>query len=332
MAAIKSKPPTPRPPKAKEVLPESKIPALHTGEVLRQAREARGITLDGVANELMIRRFYLEALENGSFKDLPERVYAVGFVKNYGTYLGMDTVALTDQFKREAFGARNVNNYQVDLSMPQPVIQSVVPNRSAIISAIVVLALLVSGIIFMTQGKKSSVSAIPEPAVTQDSAAPEITAPAATATATPAATTAAMPAMEFSTSAAPEAAATVTSATPAETAITPPADTESAATAAQKPVTNDVPPAALRVKNRRVLEALQSAWVEVRNDKGTTLFTSILKAGQILPLPDNTRILLTTGNAGGMRVIVDGKPQAVFGQVNEVKRNIPIENPATAQR
>lgn len=347
MAPIKQKSAALRTPKKEASAAESKLPTIHVGEVLRQAREERGVSLDAVADELMIRRFYLDALEAGSFKDLPERVYASGFVRNYATYLGLQPSSVVEQFKREAYGARNMSNYQVELNMPEPVVQSVVPNRSAIISAVVVLIVLVIGIVFMTQDKEPAVSAIPEPTATETAAAPAVEAPATGSVAAPAPTTAEgdvpaddVPAMEFTTPANGAAAVTTTTTQEAPVAAaateTAPAAVAAAATEEATPADTatpgDVPPAALRVKNRRVLEALQSAWVEVKNDKGVILFTSILKAGQILPLPDNVKIVVTTGNAGGLRMIADGKAQAPFGQANEVKRNIMLDPQDLPQR
>lgn len=282
-------------------------PGLPIGEVLRLAREERGLTMDMVSNELMIRRFYLEALENGALHDLPERVYATGFVKNYAQYLGLDTFALVEQFKKEAYGTRSSGGYQVELNMPEPVTHSVVPGRSALIGALFALILLGAGIVFFTQnGRKSTTSAIPPPAMGDEKPAPMAAG---------------------NTQAEPEAATGFASAeaTPEFTG----SQTETAAPIpAALPAAAAKPAPATNVQNRRVLEALQSSWVEVRDNKGTILFTSILKAGQLLPLPDNMRVTLTMGNSGGIRMILDGVPQPAFGQVNEVKRNIAIEAPA----
>lgn len=313
---------------------------MHVGEVLRQSREERDITLDMVADELMIRRFYLDALENGTFTDLPERVYAMGFVKNYANYLGLDAKAMMDQFKRDAYGARQGAHYQVELNMPEPVVHSVVPGRSAMLTAVVFLVLLIAGVIWLTQKDKTTVDTIPEPAPNQASiAVPELTdvpatAPVANAAEAPAFASAATaqnsttqePEGFVSATPAADAAVTATQETPAATDAASATDAKETSNDATAEAADETPAAVVpsTVKNHRVLEAVQSSWVEVRDEKNTILFTSILKAGQILPLPDNTRLTLTTGNAGGLRLIIDGKPQSVFGQANEVKRNIVI--------
>lgn len=330
-------------------------PTSHVGEVLRLAREERDITLDMVADELMIRRFYLDALENGVFHDLPERVYATGFVKNYANYLGLDSRALIEQFKRDAYGSRHGLPYQVTLNMPEPVVHSVVPGRSAMVTAVVVLGVLIAGVVWMTQKSHTAIDTIPEPApVAQEIVAPEVAdipvpaAPAVSnenpvAPAADAANAAANPdAVTGFVSAADASAVAATTDAVASDAAVPATDSNAAQTtsavaptveAAAAPSTETVsapaastetPVPAITVKNHRVLEAIQSSWVEVRDEKNTILFTSILKTGQILPLPDGARLNVTTGNAGGLRMLIDGKPQPVFGQPNEVKRNMVI--------
>ncbi|WP_406678481.1 helix-turn-helix domain-containing protein [Moorella sp. ACPs] len=71
------------------------------GEVLRSARQAKGLSLREVEEATKIRLRYLEALENGEYNQLPGRVYALGFVRSYARYLGLDVQAVVQQFKQE---------------------------------------------------------------------------------------------------------------------------------------------------------------------------------------------------------------------------------------
>jgi cytoskeletal protein RodZ len=71
------------------------------GEVLRTAREAKGVDLARVERETKIRERYLSALENGDYRDLPGSVYTKGFLRNYGTYLGLDPEYLIDLYRLE---------------------------------------------------------------------------------------------------------------------------------------------------------------------------------------------------------------------------------------
>jgi cytoskeleton protein RodZ len=60
------------------------------GQLLRQAREEKGVSLAQVERATRIRRDYLEALEAHEFSHLPATTYARGIVRNYAAYLGLD--------------------------------------------------------------------------------------------------------------------------------------------------------------------------------------------------------------------------------------------------
>jgi cytoskeletal protein RodZ len=75
------------------------------GEVLRAAREAKGVDLVRVERETKIRERYLSALERGEYRELPGSVYTRGFLRNYGAYLGLDPEYLIDLFRLETSSA-----------------------------------------------------------------------------------------------------------------------------------------------------------------------------------------------------------------------------------
>jgi hypothetical protein len=60
------------------------------GELLIQAREEQGLTLEDAERDTRIARRYLEALESEAFDVIPAPVYARGFLRSYSQYLGLD--------------------------------------------------------------------------------------------------------------------------------------------------------------------------------------------------------------------------------------------------
>ena len=56
-------------------------------QLLKQTRERYGQSLRDVSANLRIRLAYLQAIENGRFRELPGPTYAVGFVRSYAEYL-----------------------------------------------------------------------------------------------------------------------------------------------------------------------------------------------------------------------------------------------------
>jgi cytoskeletal protein RodZ len=75
------------------------------GEVLRAAREGKGVDLAKVERDTKIRERYLSALERGDYRDLPGAVYTKGFLRNYGAYLGLDPEYLIDLYRIESAAA-----------------------------------------------------------------------------------------------------------------------------------------------------------------------------------------------------------------------------------
>jgi cytoskeletal protein RodZ len=68
--------------------------SLEIGQQLRQAREARSLSLEQVSQATHIRINYLKAMEAGDFEDLPSPVQARGFLRAYASYLGLEASSL----------------------------------------------------------------------------------------------------------------------------------------------------------------------------------------------------------------------------------------------
>ena len=70
-------------------------------DILRSTREARGWSLEEVADMTRVRRAYLEAFEQAAYDVLPPRAFAIGYVKAYAKALGLDEETLADMYKRD---------------------------------------------------------------------------------------------------------------------------------------------------------------------------------------------------------------------------------------
>jgi cytoskeletal protein RodZ len=60
------------------------------GELFKQKRKERNLSLKEVESATSIRMVYLQAIEEGSVSKMLSPVYAEGFLKQYAAYLGMD--------------------------------------------------------------------------------------------------------------------------------------------------------------------------------------------------------------------------------------------------
>jgi cytoskeleton protein RodZ len=70
------------------------------GRALREARVARGITIEEVHERTKIRVRYLRAIEDEEWGLLPGSAYARGFIRAYATLVGLDAEALVEDFAR----------------------------------------------------------------------------------------------------------------------------------------------------------------------------------------------------------------------------------------
>lgn len=74
---------------------------IRVGQRLREARTAKGLTLEDVAQATKIRPAFLSAIERGEYHKLPSPSYAHGFVSNYAEYLGLPKREVLAIFRRE---------------------------------------------------------------------------------------------------------------------------------------------------------------------------------------------------------------------------------------
>jgi len=72
-------------------MPEITEETEYTGDLLRQVREARGLTIDQIANTTKIAIYYIRDLEAEEYEDLPAKVYVRGYLKQLAKLLKLDS-------------------------------------------------------------------------------------------------------------------------------------------------------------------------------------------------------------------------------------------------
>jgi cytoskeleton protein RodZ len=294
--------------------------APRVGADLRNARERLGWALPEVAAGLRIRLPYLEALEDGRIADLPGNAYALGFLRTYATALGLDPDELSRRFKAEAAAV----NRKTELAFPAPVPERGVPAGAVVLLGVVLaVGAYVGWYRLSGEGKLPAEAVAPVPArlaPLAEQAVPPSTppsGPAAAATPAPAASSVA------------SAAAPAVSPSSAAAALPPPAAAPTlpaaplAATAAAATSNAAVPPAP--DGTRIVLRAKADAWMQVRDRGGQVLLNRVLHPGDTWAVPVRANLLLTTGNAGGTEVLVDGSATPALGAPGAVRRDLPLD-------
>ena len=74
--------------------------AMTVGRYLKTERELQGQDLQQVAEMLRIQHSYLQAIEEGEIDQLPGPTYAVGFVRAYAEYLGLEGTRLPNASRK----------------------------------------------------------------------------------------------------------------------------------------------------------------------------------------------------------------------------------------
>ena len=270
------------------------------GADLRAARLRLGWQLPDVAHGLRIRLPFLEAIEDGRWSELPGNAYAVGFVRAYGTMLGLDADEVARRFRLEAGEV----NQKPRLSFPAPV-----PQRGAPAGAVVLLGLLLAAGAYVGWYRYSGGN---EAKVTQVAAPP------------PERLAAMAPQPQS-----PQVASILPSASPYPAPATaPPAPPPSIPVPVPVPVAIAPPApvvAAPAVTTRFVLRAKVGGFVLVKERLGKTLLRRAMTAGETWPVPAETDLLLTAGNAANLELLVDGKPGQPLGAPGAVLNDLPLD-------
>lgn len=257
------------------------------GQMLRAAREAKGLHLAMLSVALKVPTRQLEALENDQYDAFKGATFLRALAQSVCRHLGLDPTPVLAGLPKVAS----------PLSMPMRSVEPVVSTgastwrgaafRSKGISRRVLLlaALMLVGILALTWWPQVRQEAAAPPDVVQE------VAPAATA------------AQEEAS-----AAAETTAPMPAPVVAAEPA---------QKPAATDV--ASLSIGTSA------ETWVTVRDSQGANAFKRLLKAGESVKLDMAPPLFVYAGRADGLTLLWRGKPVDLqpYTQNNEVR--LPIK-------
>lgn len=81
------------------------------GEILKNAREKKGLTIEKLEATTHIVSRYITALENNEFNQLPGEIYIKGFIKNLSDKLSLDSKLLLERYNLQI----NENKFELEL-------------------------------------------------------------------------------------------------------------------------------------------------------------------------------------------------------------------------
>ena len=87
-----------------------------------------------------------------------------------------------------------------------------------------------------------------------------------------------------------------------------------------------------QMATRVSLRANAASWVELRRSNGDRLISQILSIGETFNVPREKGIRLTTGNAGGIDILIDGQLLAPLGPLGAVRRDVILDPDSLRKR
>ena len=287
----------------REISGDADAPLESVGQDLRKAREKRGEELEHISRLLKIRRDYLALLEEGAADSLPGRAYAIGFVRSYATYLGLDGNECVERLKAEIAGRGDTREPQVPAAAPPPEWMWLLQGQW-ILGGLLAIALLYAGyylIVSVTRVTEQPV--LPVPA----RLAAEAGLPPAPPEPTPAG----------------QASATVPA--PAAPATPTPAASSSASAAQAAPA---LPPGQTygtqNANSRITLRVHRPSLVTVAGANNRVFINRTLQPGDRYIVPDVTGLRLSAPDSGAVELIVDGTSVGFAGANGVVANGMPL--------
>lgn len=303
-------------------------PAFSLGAALKRARLRQQLELAEVEAQLRIRRIFLEAIETDRFEDLPGPAYITAFLRTYADLLGIPFQDVMERFERES---AEKAKQQPKRQLPSPVTENHLPSGVILVIGGLIAALsygcwvLFSGMAESPPGVVEDLSPPAEEILVQMGVEKPKTSPLI---ASDVVTPAPKPSSDtIPTAPLPEE--------PAQDSLSPSVETEVAAVDAPAPPVVAIPDppsgeifGTENANPRIVLRAEDGdCWFRIREADGRLVTERILRPGQSYQVPNRPDLTLSVGNAGALKLIVDGTTLPSLGSSGQVRNGIRL-NPA----
>lgn len=254
------------------------------GVQLRRAREARGMTVEGVGAAIKLAARQVEAIEADAYAELMNPTYARGFIRNYAALIGLDPKALLAQLDQQQVRATPQLVEQADVGVAMPVQSSrrkwLLPLLALSVPVVVAVGLYLWSEFWTAQPVEPvevEQAAVMPPSETVAEPETEPATPSADAQAADAVTT----------------EATLAAALPE--ASPPPA----AETAGAPPVAG---------QRQLAFSFTADSWIEIRDAQDRIVLSELNRAGSSRSVGVVFPVSLVIGNAKSVRLSVDGSP------------------------
>jgi cytoskeleton protein RodZ len=281
--------------------------------LLKEARKSQGLTIKAVARDICVRSTYLKAIENGEYDKLPAQTFAVGFVRSYANMLGEDPDKIVASFKKEC-GIEKPTTLEIQpeiLAKTPPKARKNLPAWLSPLAGLIGVSLswivlgggIGSGTMTADAGSEIASEVAHLEALQSDIKQSDIGLVSASETNQQLVVAAKAVTQDDQTE--------VSTVTSSQSLFIPAAY-----------ASNEAPVAAAR--SDLLLEATEDSWVRIARADGTELWSGILRAGQTYRPHEAGTLLLTTSNAGGLKLNQNGAETAILGARGEIVTDHPL--------
>jgi cytoskeleton protein RodZ len=288
------------------------------GTLLRRTREGRRITIADAAATLRLKVSYLEAIEKGAYERLPGPAYAVGFVRAYAEYLGLDGDEAARRFKREAQGFDG----RPGLSLPLPIAERSIPGGRILMTALVLAVCGYGFWYYVGSGERRHpdfVAAVP-PALRTDTAAPNEAKAAVDDRARQAASVPQMMTHPTATRVTPAAGGVAPF--PQQVAVLGPQGRPSPDPGHSTSPGHVYGDAAGHV--RIEFRFTGDCWIQVKGGGSDADMGKLMHAGDVYRVPDHPGLVARVGDSEALMIVLDGKV-VTLPKGNSLVRNINLD-------
>ena len=267
----------------------SDVDDVNVGTLLKKEREKKKKDLRKISETLCIRECYLQALEQSDYEKFPGRTYAIGFLRTYADFLGLDVNALVEKYHKE-------NNFLKEDVLDMPILDkpNLFPKAKYFFVAVLVIVLMWAFWYFLTY---PSTADIDLPVAQEQVSTPVVDV------------------LEVVEVVEEVPIAVVEENVKKEE----PKKEEKEQALPDKKIQKEVAP-----KKGVQIIANDEVWVEIEEDD-VLILSRTLKKGEVYDVPaSEMELFLKTGNAGAMDILVDGQKIAPLGPVGAVRSGISL--------
>ncbi len=274
------------------------------GHLLREERIRRGLSVEAIADQLKITSRVVRAIEDGDAESMPHAVYARGFIRSYAGLLGIE-----EGLVREVCAALKdldeepLVQESLDIASPRSRSSSRIPWFTVLLCLIFILG----GIWYFRDrlplGPLSSVGKVAEQVAPP--AEPFVPEEAVVA--------------PFSESSVDVSGTEPVVSGEGETVSDMPTD-DAAVSPASVPeaAEEDVRESAVPAGHSVVVSAVAECWMHTTAD-GKNISQRTMRKGESVTVTFTDRLVLKLGNAGGVRIVYDGRDVAQVGKPGQVR-------------